>query len=906
MLKDRKSFGRWTAYLASSAGLVGLIAGLPAAAQTAPAQNGVTQQDETAGADTAADDIVVTGTLLRGIAPVGTNVVGLNREEITATGATNTNDVLARIPQITNFFNQVVNTGLGNLGSVSARPNIRNLNTFGGGNTTLLLLDGQRLAGVGVIYTSPDPDVVPPGALEKVEVVADGGSAIYGSDAVGGVINLITRRRFSGLEASGRYGFADDYYQYDANLVAGTDWGSGGLYASFTYSKHDDIFGRDRDYVRSITPGNSCAPGTLTANNTTYALPAGFTGTGAGLVAGTRNSCDLTDNANIVPAERRYSAFAGFNQQLGEGIDFNVRGYYTNRRTDLQRDQVRSSVTIAATNPYYASAIGGSQQVGFSYAPVFGPTQHARTDLEQWGVTPSIDVTLTDKWKLRASAGYSESDVVNVGEIINPIAQAAAAAGTTTATALNPYNIGATNPAVLTAIRNFEEYSRGRQNVLSARAVLDGTLFNWAGGDVRVAVGGEYLREEINSDFGNRVPGTGTLLSSDGGRRSVKSVYGEIVVPVFGDDNRVPGFYSLLVSGSGRYDHYSDLNDGTFNPKIGVTWQPFKELTLRGNYGTSFNAPSLADTNAVDQRIEANVGSLIFLLAKPGDLTFPLPGIFTINRPVLVVAGGNPDLKPQTAKTFSVGFDFDVPFAPGLRLSSTYWNVNFKDQISLPTNCLLNPTITYTVNCQRFVNDNPTLAEVLAVSNGQLTGPFPTIQAAFANPLLQPYVLFDARRVNIGRVQTDGVDFNASFFRATGFGSINASVGGAYALSRFSKFLGQARVDEYRTGVSQLNLTANVGATIGNFGAQANLYHTAGYDIGATATAPAGHVESFDVVNLFFSYKLQGEGLASDLAVTLSVNNVFDNDPPFINSGNGYANGSTLGRLVQFGISKKF
>ncbi len=153
-------------------------------------------------------DIVVTGTLLRGVAPTGTNLVGVTREDVLVSGAANANDLLASIPQVGNFMTQPVGTG--QFGAPLVRPNIRNLGSSGGA-TTLVLMNGHRLVGAGILQTTADPSIIPPDVIERVEVVPDGGSAIYGSDAIGGVINFITRKSFNGIGANARYGFAEDY-----------------------------------------------------------------------------------------------------------------------------------------------------------------------------------------------------------------------------------------------------------------------------------------------------------------------------------------------------------------------------------------------------------------------------------------------------------------------------------------------------------------------------------------------------------------------------------------------------------------------------------------------------------------------------------------------------------------------
>ena len=248
-------------------------------------------------------EVVVTGTLLRGVAPTGTNVVSVKREQIIASGATSANDLLASIPQVGNF--NTVPSGSGDMSIPIVRPNIRNLGASGG-TTTLVLMNGRRLVGAGVLQTSVDPSIVPPDLIDRVEVVPDGGSAIYGSDAIGGVINFITRKRFDGVGANARYGFADDYKTVDGNITVGKDWGSGSIFASYSYAWHDNILGIDRDYVRADHTARggqdfratTCSPGNFTVGGISHAAP--------GLTPGPVNKCDTTDYADIYPRARRH------------------------------------------------------------------------------------------------------------------------------------------------------------------------------------------------------------------------------------------------------------------------------------------------------------------------------------------------------------------------------------------------------------------------------------------------------------------------------------------------------------------------------------------------------------------------------------------------------------------------
>ncbi len=161
-------------------------------------------------------------------------------------GVASANDLLASIPQIGNFGS--VPVGSTSFALPIVRPNIRNLGASGG-STTLVLMDGHRLVGAGVLQTTADPSIIPPDALRRVEVVPDGGSSIYGSDAIGGVVNFVTIDRYDGAAVNGRYSVGDDYQAEDFSAILGKDWGSGSAFLSYAYAWHDNILGAERDYI---------------------------------------------------------------------------------------------------------------------------------------------------------------------------------------------------------------------------------------------------------------------------------------------------------------------------------------------------------------------------------------------------------------------------------------------------------------------------------------------------------------------------------------------------------------------------------------------------------------------------------------------------------------------------------
>ena len=829
-------------------------------------------------------EITVTGTQIRGIAPVGTNVVPMSRQEIIATGGTSANDILRTIPQVTSAFLQTPTTGL-NAGLAIIRPNIRNLGASGG-STTLVLLDGHRLVGAGVLQTTPDPDVVPPGVLERVDIVPDGGSAIYGSDAIGGVINYISRRKFDGLELIARTGFAADYQTTDINATAGKEWSNGSAYLSYTWAHNNAIYGRDRDYVRQVTQNNGyCGAGTVLANNTTYAITGPNPRT---FVPGTKSSCDTTDTATFWPKTDRHNVFVGLNQELTSSITLDVRAYYARRALTTNEGLDTVDLTVTKANPFFVPIAGEtSQDVRTNFAGIVN--QDHISVLTSYGITPTITARLGRDWQLRAMANFGWSTTNQDNATTSPsIAQ----------NIINPYDLASNTPAAISQIL-LHNNAHAKQKLEDYRAILDGPLFHLSGGDVRAALGVEFTNEKNHVQNGTVAFGAEGTIPVVTGSRHVKSVFGELAVPLVGADNARPGIQSLTFSASGRYDDYSDVG-GTFNPKLGLTYEPLTWIKLRANWGTSFNAPSLVDKSGVE------VAGGIFSSVLP----------FGQKSPWVIVLAGNTgaQMKPQTADTYSFGADIHPPAVPGLTLSATYYNIDLQKVIGLLAGQ------PFSSQLQPFYRDNIPCAQAGAELAG-VTVFSPLIPAALTCAFSPTTAILDWRVQNLGEIKTDGIDFSISYDRPVSFGSVHAGLAGTYTLHRNQALVPGATFIETldQPGDTRLVFIATAGVQVGDLNATASLNHREGYSINPIVPARPGFpfpneqdsIGSFTTVDLYFDYALPSAWMMHDTHVSLNVTNLFDQAPPFyagtpFGANSGFANGSTLGRLVQFGIRTKF
>jgi iron complex outermembrane receptor protein len=220
---------RHHAWLLGSAA-VACLAAAPAMAQT-----------KADAKDTAVEEVVVTGTSIRGEQPTGSDLISVGRDDIIAIGAPTTADLLKKVPQL-NSFNSVVRTGLSASTGTGSAPGLRNLNA----NATLVLMDGQRLVAENPLQTVPDPSSIPPAAIERIEIVADGASAIYGSDAVAGVINIILRKNLDGAETSIRKGWGQHGYDaIDLSQAFGKVWSTGSAMIVVGYNENSHLANYD-------------------------------------------------------------------------------------------------------------------------------------------------------------------------------------------------------------------------------------------------------------------------------------------------------------------------------------------------------------------------------------------------------------------------------------------------------------------------------------------------------------------------------------------------------------------------------------------------------------------------------------------------------------------------------------
>jgi outer membrane receptor protein involved in Fe transport len=760
------------------------------------------------------DVIVVTGTNIRGIAPDSSPVRSFDRQEILNSGASTAQQFIQTLPQ--NFSGGANESFVSIPGDSAAASNDGNgssVNLRGlGAGSTLVLLNGRRIAPASNTGGFADVSMIPASAIERIEVLTDGASSIYGADAVAGVTNIVLRDDYEGVEASIRYGTVTqgNLEEFRASLTGGTAWDTGRGLVSFEHYDRDNLDAGDRDFSQGFLQPN-----------------------------------------DLLPSQKRSSIVATIQQDISPTLTFGGDFLYSDRESD------RTSTLLSGSTS------------GLSFNTV--------SSSESINAGGNLTWELDSNWFVDLVGSYSKID--------------------TDFTSIR--GDGGSN----TRISNSELWS--------ADLIANGSVFELPGGSAKIA-GGAHVRQE---EFTNKI-GDGSTLNREG-ERDVYAVFGELFVPIVGEENAVSGVRRLEVNVSGRYEDYSDFGTTT-NPKVGLLYSPVEGLNIRGTYSTSFKAPSLGNSGALDRRATAIPTSFIDTVFG---VTAPDPSLD--NVVALLLSGTAPELDAEESSAISAGFDYSTSWGRNsLSLRSTYFDIDFEGRLnSTPVpngqSSLLAPYIAF---------EDPS-----AFPDGTVVF-FPSqseVDEVLANLSFPPSALFGAdprnavilSNVSVTRnlSQTDlrGIDFDVSVSREQSYGSWIFGLDGTYLIdfdqqaSQTTPFVSQLNT---QFNPIDLNLRGRLGLVRDNFAANVFVNYADSYNVDSTAGSPK--IDSWTTVDATISYSTpvrSKDSFASNMEFRLSVSNLLDQNPPsapaLLSSrllGFDPANASPLNRFVSFEVTKKF
>lgn len=690
-------------------------------------------------------EVTITGTRIRGVAPVGSATLSVDQATMQQSGLATTHDILVTIPLVLplgNGNNIAAGTQIQN-GFSGTYGNSANLRGLGPG-ATLSLVNGHRVFNEGIIGNAFDPNNIPVQMIARIEIVQDGTSPIYGADAVAGTINYILRQPEDTFETYAGSNWSEGQHNWYATGILGQVWNEenpdrrGGFIASYQYSEQGSmrasafpgLYDDDFSAFGGAPSSSFASPANVLIGGTTYAVPAGQNGRSVTLsqlgAAGSVNRQNGWKGLEAIPDMTSNRVSLNFNQSLNESIQLFGDGLYSRRTFSRLANGASNNLAVAVPNSnphspchpnHYANGIvtgpaalvaaceTGSLRVNYSSIDLVGPRINDGLS-ELWQFSAGSHIALPADWELtvQATTAHQLQDT-----------------GTSTISAVNPATFNffcddsafeCNPPGTLMQVpwvtgTGVNGPTTGRFRYYMAN--VDGALFSLPAGRVRLAAGLEY------DDLGASRR-TGTRFDVG---RTAKSGFVELYVPLVSPASGVRGIYELELDLAGRVDDYSDTGTTT-NPKIGLNWSPLPDLRVHASFGRSFHpAPmqNLASLNPIWQTLPLAASSISPALC-PRCTDPALYGPGGANKLVYNEAmGADSGLIPETSKSFSFGADWSPAELRGFTGAINYWWIRYINQVGNPQN---NAGPAGQIN-QQYYNGhiiyNPTFFPALAQNN---------------------------------------------------------------------------------------------------------------------------------------------------------------------------------------------
>ena len=845
----------------------------------------------------------VTGTRLAEGDPTG-RVLTITAEDIGKRGVSSVEDVIRTIPQIVSTVNNTTHMDWPHkgetvdLGALAVGISTANLRGFGSANT-LVLLNGHRIAGVaGQEDFFVNLRHLPAGAVERIEVNLDGGSSVYGSDGIAGIINIVTRRDFAGgkvwvrneksstggdqMQLSGYFGHNWDSGSISANLSHTGSEPYSARKAGFYTKDWSFMFGGDQRYnfnVNQIT-GRPFAPHSALVSTSIWGpynmiLPEGQDGRNAQpedfrpVTAG--DAIEETDDLDAGGATNDQSVVLNIEQTVAGRLRLRGEYYRTEARTStrLTRHSV-FAFKVPASNAF--NNFGQDVYVRYNpqtetYLGLIQPPEQSATTVSDrilagFDVDFSENLSLSVDW-LNSNSKADRYQYMMTHGVNGPLAEeehttrvSKYLSSPNPREAINLFGDGTGQNPAFAEMFGINQSTSRRTEVTKTEAYLNGRLFNLPAGPVGFVLGGEVRNEKI-ADAGRASDGR-NINKVDVGLerpyRKLNAYFGELSVPVLGAENSRTGFRSLDLTVSVRHNDYTVEGavdrDDNHDPILrkanfahtslgyGFRWKLTDTLLIRWAFDGGFRAPNVGQLFGGETSIWAN------------GLTYdPLTDDWV--RAYLEI-GPNPDVKPEYSDNLSYGFEWRPGFAPGLSIALDHSLIDFQDRIAYSQDLsLLLPAEVYGNLPQFFVRD----------STGRL---------------LEHYVT----PTNIGRTQSRNWDLQISWqFDTRRFGSFTPSIYYHYVEDMFDQAApGSERVREVGTsyGVDKRRIKAQLEWLKDRMTANLYYQYTPAYLNNANVRIGDQPVESRYTIDLSATWRWD-----NGLLVRAGGRNIFDADFPF-------------------------
>ena len=747
--------------------------------------------------------IEVTGSRL-GIeaSQMAAQVITISAEDLIASGQPNLQRALKQLPQnafgsssIGGLLSEVGSEGINFAGG--ATVNLRGI----GSESTLVLVDGKRIGKSGALGRSSDISNIPMQSVERIEVLLDGASAIYGSDAVGGVINIIMKKDYDDFTVGLQYGAPGDggFSEKEFNINGGTTWDTGGIRAGYTHMQSSEYkvgkFDGDSSFFVPSYNGEGSNIGFSTSKWGTYepfAIAEGYTGDIASLVGSEYLTPGFSETEpetkTLLPKKEKDIFMVNMHQELSETITayFGAQysdGYtYSNGNTEGSIFNEPFGVRMGPNYGLNNMDSGFIKIYNFQMPeyPSYGESNNKNTRFSF-----SLDGEITNDWTWDVSATKSKNELratsfnVLKRDVAGWLMQGVYNHDDDSATPGIGYNPFSNTPSENSKYMFTDDKYMTDTEEKTVDVIIRGSdLLSLPGGELSAVLGYNYkqnglvtLSEKPIANGNSSLKGAFNLDSK--GELSSKGYFLETHAPLISKNNSMAFAKQLDLTGALRHDSYDSSAGSKTTWQLGLVYSPTDELRLRFRKSTAFKAPTLSE-GVVNPEYEINpFGTFAFGADEPADGT---PGKrFFSNwdawrqfEPLLSIVGGNPDLKPENSKTTSVGFEYTPEFIPGLRVQMTHYNTDYTDRISkgaFPSFLLNRPDLVE--QNYLFVDQG----EVTATGIRNKDGSFPAGNADDTYTY-QGYVR-DSRWTNLDELVVSGVDTNISYGFDTDFGDLS-------------------------------------------------------------------------------------------------------------------------------------
>ena len=907
-------------------------------------------QDDTGEQIKTLDRVEVTGTRIKtseaeGLVPVQR----ITREDIDRSGLTSIGDVVQALTgsgsALNTKFNSSGNFGFppdgSGVGAGSAQADLRHL----GSKRVLVLVDGVRWvneASASGVGAATDLNTIPLAIVDRIEVLEDGASSLYGSDAIAGVVNIITRKNFDGLSLNaqvGQYGEGDGTTK-SLDVAWGWNTDRANVFLGLSYTDQDVIYSRDRAQSSFPVPGTGIAFGSsgtptgrfifidpntnevfdITPNN----------GASSPTFDPSQTGCTRTDDYHCFSTADRFN-FSQFNllltpsERLGAfgqvRFDFSdsVSGYAKvlfNRRESTNQaapepwflgpeagtgNPQADGIFISALNPFNPFGFdldSATNLILIGRRPVEGGARVFEQDVDTWyvgaGLEGVIDANRTLYWDVNVAFSENKAQQTNFGSYnIRNIALAlgdpAACAAVAGCTPLNIFGgPGTITPAMLAWIQPVVR-DRSQNELALLTANLSGSLFDLPAGSVDFAAGLEHRRLEgwyqpdaltVAGDY-NGVPSLPTA-----GEYDVSELFFELNFPLL--ENTEIG-QRLDFTVAGRYSDYS-TGISEFTPKYGLRFQLVDELVFRASYAEGFRAPSIGELFGSASRFDAQLNDpcstpLLDSSLAGNCAALGVPANYQQPNPqISITTGGNDQLDPESSESFSAGFIWspsfleDSEFAERVDFEVTYYRHDIEGAIQA-------------IDAQTQLDLCVQTLDAL-YCNGITRAPTGGING------------FNNRLTNLGTIETDGWDVDLFWvFPETDWGKFSAAwrntfVGDYEAVGAAGQVQPQGPgIEVVDSAIPEWTSNFTLDWKSGNWNAAWTVRHISelreecgnavSFPVCSNPATGTNVLDAITYNDLQLGYRFgNGEGLG----LTFGVNNVFDEDPPICLSCslNGY------------------